>query len=164
MKSDNKRLREAIRNYAQKLQKENKQADANWIVDKIASALDAATNDKKDYQMAAAAQSDAFKDLAKDLKGKMDSDSNKQDEVLKETFFDWLAGGAKNYVHGILDRRAGYLQSAMKNDAKLQRMAREAGLSGRDFENKIYSLMQKDTSFLKALASGQLRARGAGRF
>lgn len=152
-------LRESIRLYAQKIRKENKEADAEWMIDKIATALDAATNKDKDYQYAAAIDSEEFKQLAQDLK------KEKQDEqVLKETFVDWLAGGARQWGRGIIDRRAGYLTQALKYDPKLQRMAKDAGLSGKAFEDKIYTLMQKDTSFLKALASGELRSRGAGRF
>jgi hypothetical protein len=152
-------LRESIRLYAQKIRKENKEADAEWMVDKIATALDAATNKDKDYQYAAAIDSDEFKKVAQDLK------KQKQEEaVLKETFVDWLAGGARQWGRGIIDRRAGYLTQALKYDPKLQRMAKDAGLSGKDFESRVYGLMQKDNAFLKALASGNLRSRGAGRF
>ena len=159
MKSNHQRLREAIRSYIKKAIKENKQADAEWMVDKVATALDAATNKDKDYQYVAAFDSDKIKQIAQDLK------QEKQDEVvLKETFLDWLAGGASKWGKEIIDRRAGYLTQALKYDPKLQRMAKDVGLSGKDFESKIYGLMQKDTSFQRALASGNLRSRGAGRF
>lgn len=162
MKSDNQTLREAIRSYIKKVIKESEEehkADAEWMVDKIATALDAATSKDKEYQYAAATDSSSLKQLAQSIK------KQKQDEqVLKETFLDWLAGGARSLGRGIIDRRAGYLTQALKYDPKLQRMAKDAGLSGKDFESKIYGLMQKDTSFLKALASGNLRSRGPGRF
>ena len=159
MNANERLLRESIRLYAQKIRKENKEADTEWMVDKIATALDAATNKDKDYQYAAAFDSDEFKQLAQDLK------TQKQDEqVLKETFIDWLAGGARQWGRGIIDRRAGYLTQAIEYDPKLQRMAKDAGLSGKDIESRIYGLMQKDNAFLKALASGNLRSRGAGRF
>ena len=145
-------LREAIRRYAQKIRKENAQADAEWMVDKIATALDAATNKDKDYQYAAAFDSEEFAQLAQDIK------KQKQEEgVLKETFLDWLAGGARNYGRGIIDRRAGYLTQAMRYDPKLQRMAKDAGLSPKDFEGKIYGLMKADNRFLKALATQTYR-------
>ena len=88
---------------------------------------------------------------------KNNKQSDDADGLLKETFLDWLAGGARSLGRGIIDRRAGYLTQAMKSDPKLQRMAREAGLNPRDFENKMYGLMQKDTSFLRALASFKWR-------
>ena len=165
MKSDNQILREAIRSYIKKVIRESEEeqkADAEWIVDKIATALDAATNKDKDYQYAAAFDSIKLKKLAQDIKN--DKQSDDADGVLKETFLDWLAGGARSLGRGIIDRRAGYLTQAMKHDPKLQRMAKDAGLSPRDFENRIYGLMQKDTSFLKALASGSLRARSSFKF
>jgi hypothetical protein len=93
--------------------------------------------------------------LLKTLKN--DKQSDDADGVLKETFLDWLASGVSKVGKDIIDRRAGYLTQAVKSDPKLQRMAREAGLNPRDFENKMYGLMQKDTSFLRALASFKWR-------
>jgi hypothetical protein len=158
MKSDNQILREAIRSYIKKVIRESEEeqkADAEWIVDKIATALDAATNKDKDYQYAAAFDSIKLKKLAQDIKNNKQSDD--ADGVLKETFLDWLASGVSKVGKDIIDRRAGYLTQAVKSDPKLQRMAREAGLNPRDFENKMYGLMQKDTSFLRALASFKWR-------
>ena len=159
MKAHEQLLRELIRKRAQKIQKENKQADADWMVDKIATALAAATNKGKDYQYVAAFDSTEFKKIAQDIKNEKQTD-----EALKETFLDWLAGGASKWGKEIIDRRAGYLTQALKYDPKLQRMAKDVGLSGKDFESKIYGLMQKDTSFLRDLASGKLRAKSAYRF
>lgn len=145
-------LRELVRRSAQRLVKENKQADAEWMVDKIATALDAATNKDKDYQYAAALDSEELKQLAQDIK------KGKQDEAqLKESFLDWLAGGASKYGQGIIDRRAGYLTQAMKSDPTLQRLAKGSGMSARDFESKMYSIMKGDNKFLKALATQRFR-------
>jgi len=154
MKSNSKLLREAIRKYAQRLVKENKQADAEWITNKIITALDAATNNKKDYQLAAAYDSDEFKKLAQDIDSKKSTD---QDMQLKETFFDWLARGAQRYVSVSIDRRAGYLMQATKEDPKLQRMAREAGLSPADLEKKIYGMMGRDRDFLRSIVNQRWR-------
>lgn len=154
MKSDNQILREAIRSYIKKVIRESEEeqkADAEWIVDKIATALDAATNKDKDYQYAAAFDSSKLKKLAQDIKNNKQSDD--ADGVLKETFLDWLASGVSKVGKGIIDRRAGYLTQAMKSDPKLQRIAREAGINQKDFENKIYGLMGRDRDFLKALAN-----------
>ncbi len=41
MKSDVQRLREALRSYIRKVIKEGDKADAKWVVDKVATALDA---------------------------------------------------------------------------------------------------------------------------
>lgn len=152
MKSKHQRLREAIRSFIKKAIKENAEADAEWMVDKIATALDAAVNKDKDYQYAAAFDSDKLKQLAQDLK------KQKQDEqTLKETFLDWLAGGVNKYGQGIIDRRAGYLTQAIKSDPKLAQMARNAGMSAKDFESKMYSIVKSDTSFLRALATQRYR-------
>ena len=152
MKSNHQRLREAIRSYIKKAIKENKQADAEWMVDKVATALDAATNKDKDYQYVAAFDSDKIKQIAQDLK------QGKQDEaVLKETFLDWLAGGASKWGKEIIDRRAGYLTQAIKNDPKLAQMARESGMSAKSYEDTMYKLMKSDTKFLRALATQRAR-------
>ena len=152
MKANKQTLREAIRAYIKKTLKEDPQADAAWMVDKIATALDAATNKDKDYQYAATFDSDKFKQLAQDLK------KEKQDEqVLKETFLDWLAGGAEKYGRGIIDRRAGYLTQAIKNDPKLAQMARDSGMSAKSYEDTMYKLMKSDTKFLRALATQRSR-------
>jgi hypothetical protein len=145
-------LRELVRRSAQRLVKENKQADAEWMVDKIATAIDAATNKDKDYQYVAAFDSDELKQLAQDLK------KGKQEEaVLKETFLDWLAGGASKWGKEIIDRRAGYLTQAIKNDPKLAQMARDSGMSAKSYEDTMYKLMKSDTKFLRALATQRYR-------
>ena len=154
MRSDIQKLREALRTYIRKVIKENEKADAEWVVDKVLTAVAAATNNKKDYQYAAALDSDKLKSVAQDIKSEKGSQT---DEQLMETFFDWLASGARKYVHGIIDRRAGYLQQALKDDPKLQQMARNAGISSKDFEGKIYNLMKSDTKFLQALATQRFR-------
>lgn len=152
MKANEYILREAIRRYAQKIRKENAQADAEWIVDKIATALDAATNKDKDYQYAAAFDSEEFAQLAQDIKKQ-----KQEEETLKETFLDWLAGGARNYGRGIIDRRAGYLTQALKHDAKLQRMAKDAKLTPAQFEKKVYSMINQSTDTLKAIVDFKWR-------
>ena len=155
MKSNEQILREEIRRYIKKVVKENKEADAEWVVDKIATALDAAVNKKKDYQYVAAMDSDEFKKTAKDIKNKTNDDES--DQQLKETFLDWLASGARSLGKGIIDRRAGYLTQAMKYDPKLQRMAKDAGLSPAALEKKIYGMMRNDTDMLRAIVNQRWR-------
>ena len=152
MKAHEQLLRELIRKRAQKIQKENKQADADWMVDKIATALAAATNKGKDYQYVAAFDSTEFKKIAQDIKNEKQTD-----EVLKETFLDWLAGGASRWGKEIIDRRAGYLTQAIKNDPKLAQMARDSGMSAKSYEDTMYKLMKSDTKFLRALATQRAR-------
>jgi DNA-binding phage protein len=153
MKSDVQRLREAVRSYVRKILKENDKADIKWAVDKVATALDAAASKKKDYQLAAAHDSDLFKQLAQDIRDGEQSDHSPEDQQLMETFFDWLARGAQKYVHGIIDRRAGYLKQAVASDPKLAQMAKNSGMSPGDFENRVYTLMKSDKKFLQALAT-----------
>ena len=158
MKSDNQILREAIRSYIKKVIRESEEeqkADAEWVVDKIATALDAATNKDKDYQYAAVRGSKEFNKLAQDIKDK--KKDTEDDELLKETFLDWLASGARSFGRGIIDRRAGYLTQAMKHDPKLQRMAKDTGLSPAALEKKIYNMIGRDTNTLKAIVNFRLR-------
>ena len=152
MKAHEQLLRELIRKRAQKIQKENKQADADWMVDKIATALAAATNKGKDYQYVAAFDSTEFKKIAQDIKNEKQTD-----EALKETFLDWLAGGASKWGKEIIDRSAGYLTQAIKNDPKLAQMARDSGMSAKSYEDTMYKLMKSDTKFLRALATQRYR-------
>ena len=152
MKAHEQLLRELIRKRAQKIQKENKQADADWMVDKIATALAAATNKGKDYQYVAAFDSTEFKKIAQDIKNEKQTD-----EALKETFLDWLAGGASKWGKEIIDSRAGYLTQAIKNDPKLAQMARDSGMSAKSYEDTMYKLMKSDTKFLRALATQRFR-------
>lgn len=87
-----------------------------------------------------------------------------EEQKLKEGFGNWLSGVARNLVHGIIDRRAGYLTQALKYDPKLQRLAKDLKITNNDFEKRIYTLMDKDPDFLRALASGSLKASSSSRF
>lgn len=163
--SKEQKLRELIRKQLNELSKEDKQAEADYIVDKIMTAIDAATNKKADYQYSSAAASPEVKKLANDLKDKKKSKAKDLDEALLNEFvFDWLIGGARNWGQQILQRRKGYLDKALAKDPKLQRMAKDFGIPKSQFENKIYNLMKKDSRFLQDLASGKFRAKSAYRF
>ena len=149
-----------------KIVKENKQEEADYIVDKVLTAIDAATSKKADYQFPATTASPHVKKLAKDLKkGKKEEggdDSN--DEALMNEIFSWLISGAERWGQGILQKRKGYLLKALHKDPKLKRMAKDFGLSDKEFEGKVYGLMKKDRRFLEDLASGKMRAKSAYRF
>ena len=157
-------LRELVRKQIDKLTQDEKQAEADYIVDKILTAIDAATNKKADYQYSSAAASPEVKKLAKDLKNNKNAKKELDEELLAERVFDWLLGGARNWAHQILQRRKGYLEKALKYDPKLQRMAKDFGISKSDFEGKVYDLMKRDRRFLEDLASGKVRAKSAYRF
>jgi|TARA_R110000744_G_scaffold355827_1_gene462444 hypothetical protein len=149
-----------------KIVKEGKQKEADYIVDKVLTAIDAATSKKADYQFPATTESPHVKKLAKDLrkskkeKGSKDSD----DEALMNEIFNWLISGAERWGQGILQKRKGYLEKALYKDPKLKRMAKDFGLSDKEFEGKVYGLMKKDRRFLEDLASGKMRAKSAYRF
>lgn len=152
MKSNERELRKLIRNEVKRMLREDAQASADWYVDKLSTALDAATNKDKDYQYAAAFDSDEFKKLVSRIKQK------KQNEAkLKESFYSWLSGKAQKFAGGIIDRRTGYLTNALKDDPKLQRIAKTAGLSSKDFESRVYSLMGRDRNFLQSLATAKFK-------
>ena len=87
-----------------------------------------------------------------------------EEEKLKEGFLSWMGGVARNITYGIIDKRKGYLQNAIKYDPKLQKLAKDLKISKNDFESRITSLIDKDPDFLKALASGNLRAKSSTRF
>ncbi len=156
-------LRELLRRKISEVTKDEKQADADYIVKKVLSAIDAATNKKADYQYAAAVSSPEVKKLAKDLnKEKGGDDSN--DEHLMNEIFSWLISGAERWGQGILQKRKGALEKALHKDPKLKRMAKDFGLSNKEFEGKVYDLMKRDRRFLEDLASGKMRAKSAYRF
>ena len=156
-------LRELIRRKINEVTKDEKQADADYIVKKVLSAIDAATNKKADYQYAAATSSPEVKKLAKDLK-KNEYKGKSKNEILMNEIFTWLIGAAERWGQNILKRRKGYLLKALDKDPKLQRMAKTFGIPKKDFENKVYDLMKRDRRFLEDLASGKMRAKSAYRF
>lgn len=156
-------LRKLIRSKIREVIKENKQADADYIVKKVMSAIDAATNKKADYQYASATASPEVKKLAKDLK-KIKKNDKSKDEAFVNEIFTWLIGGAERWGQQILQRRKGYLLKALDKDPKLQRMAKDFGIPKKEFEGKVYDLMKRDRRFLEDLASGKVRAKSAYRF
>ena len=158
-----KQLRELIRHKISEMSKDVKQQEADYVVDKVLAAIDAATNKKADYQYSSAATSPEVKKLAKDLKSNKD-DSKQKDESFINELFTWLVGGATNWGHQILQKRKGALEKALTKDPKLKRMAKDFGLSNKEFEGKVYDLMKRDRRFLEDLASGKVRAKSAYRF
>ncbi len=162
-----KQLRELIRQKIKEVTKSDKQQEADYVVDKVLAAIDAATNKKADYQYATAATSPEVKKLAKDLK-KGIKKGKKEDKTTDEAFvneiFTWLIGGAEKWGQDILKRRKGYLLKALDKDPKLQRMAKNFGIPKKDFENKVYDLMKRDRRFIADLASGKMRAKSAYKF
>tara|TARA_R110000796_G_scaffold55882_4_gene129822 strand:- start:4330 stop:4818 length:489 start_codon:yes stop_codon:yes gene_type:complete len=157
-----KKLRELIRHKINEVTKENKQAEADYIVDKVLTAIHTATSKKADYQYPATTTSPHVKKLAKDLKKKKGKDS--KDETLMNEIFSWLISGAERWGQGILQKRKGALEKALHKDPKLKRMAKDFGLSNKEFEGKVYDLMKRDRRFLEDLASGRMRAKSAYRF
>ena len=161
--NNEKQLRELIRHKISEITKQNKQAEADYIVDKVLTAIDAATSKKADYQFPATTTSPHEKKLAKDLKKEKGGDDS-NDEHLMNEIFSWLVSGAERWGQGILQKRKGFLLKALDKDPKLQRMAKDFGISKKDFESKVYGLMKKDRRFVEDLASGKMRAKSAYRF
>tara|TARA_S200002703_G_scaffold14227_2_gene12280 strand:+ start:4814 stop:5302 length:489 start_codon:yes stop_codon:yes gene_type:complete len=158
-----KQLRELIRQKIKEVTETDKQQEADYVVDKVLAAIDAATNKKADYQYASAATSPEVKKLAKDLKKGEESDKTK-DEALLNELFTWLIGGAEKWGQQILQKRKGYLLKALHKDPKLQRMAKDFGIPKKDFESKVYDLMKRDKRFVQDLASGKMRSKSAYKF
>lgn len=158
-----KQLRELIRQKIKEVTKSDKQQEADYVVDKVLAAIDAATNKKADYQYATAATSPEVKKLAKDLK-KGKKEDKTTDEAFVNEIFTWLIGGAEKWGQQILQRRKGFLLKALHKDPKLQRMAKDFGIPKKDFEAKVYGLMKKDKRFIADLASGKMRAKSAYKF
>ena len=153
----------SIASNLREVSEDEKQKEADYVVDKLLTTIDAATNKKADYQYASAKVSPEVKKLAKDLKKEKYKGKTKN-EIFMNEIFTWLIGGAEKWGQGILQRRKGYLLKALDKDPKLQRMAKTFGIPKKDFENKVYDLMKRDRRFIEDLASGKMRSKSAYRF
>lgn len=72
---------------------------------------------------------------------------------INEDIIGWMSGVGKQVAYDIIDRRAKGLNSALKYDPKLLRLAKDLKMTSRDLEDRISSLASRDVGFLRALAT-----------
>lgn len=76
-----------------------------------------------------------------------------REHKLNEDIMGWLAGVGKQIAYDIIDRRAKGLSGAIKSDPKLLRLAKDLKITTAELEDRVDTLLKKDTRFLKALAT-----------
>lgn len=80
-----------------------------------------------------------------------------KDHQINEDIMGWMSGIGKQVAYDIIDRRAKGLNAALKYDPKLLRLAKDLKMTTRDLEDRISTLANRDTRFLKALATQRYR-------
>lgn len=76
-----------------------------------------------------------------------------EEEKLKEGILSWAGGVADNIVQSIITNYGNARQSAIYNDPKLRALAKDLKIDQKELQNRVNTLLQKDKSFLKALAT-----------
>lgn len=76
-----------------------------------------------------------------------------EEEKIKEGLLSWAGGVADNIVQSIITNYGNARQSAIYNDPKLRALAKDLKMSQKDLESRVNTLLQRDKSFLKALAT-----------
>ena len=75
------------------------------------------------------------------------------EEKLKEGLLSWAGGVADNIVYSVINNYKNIRQSDIFKDPKIRSLAKDLKISQSDLEDRVSSLLQKDRSFLKALAT-----------
>jgi hypothetical protein len=76
-----------------------------------------------------------------------------EEEKLKEGLFSWAKGTADNIVYSVLNNYKNIRQSDIFKDPKIKALAKDLKISQEDLEDRVSTLLQRDTKFLKALAT-----------
>ena len=75
------------------------------------------------------------------------------EEKLKEGLLSWAGGVADNIVYSVINNYKNIRQSDIFKDPKIRSLAKDLKISQSDLEDRVSSLLQKDRSFLRALAT-----------
>ena len=75
------------------------------------------------------------------------------EEKLKEGLLSWAGGVADNIVYSVLNNYKNIRQTDIFKDPKIKSLAKDLKISQKDLERRVSDLMQRDTKFLKALAT-----------
>jgi len=75
------------------------------------------------------------------------------EEKLKEGLLSWAGGVADNIVYSVINNYKNIRQSDIFKDPKIRSLAKDLKISQSDLEDRVSDLLQRDRSFLKALAT-----------
>ncbi|CAB4143714.1 hypothetical protein UFOVP450_206 [uncultured Caudovirales phage] len=75
------------------------------------------------------------------------------EEKLKEGLLSWAGGVADNIVYSVINNYKNIRQSDIFKDPKIRSLAKDLKISQSDLENRVSDLLQRDRSFLRALAT-----------
>ena len=80
-----------------------------------------------------------------------------EEEKLKEGLFSWASGVSDNIIYSVLNNYKDIRHSDIFKDPKIMSLAKDLKISQSDLEDRVSDLMQRDTRFLKALATQRYR-------
>lgn len=75
------------------------------------------------------------------------------EEKLKEGLLSWAGGVADNIVYSVLNNYKNIRQTDIFKDPKIRGLAKDLKISQKELEQRVSDLLQRDTRFLKALAT-----------
>ncbi len=75
------------------------------------------------------------------------------EEKLKEGLLSWAGGVADNIVYSVLNNYKNIRQTDIFKDPKIRSLAKDLKISQSDLEDRVSDLLQRDRSFLRALAT-----------
>tara|TARA_R110000868_G_scaffold221260_2_gene472787 strand:- start:64 stop:366 length:303 start_codon:yes stop_codon:yes gene_type:complete len=75
------------------------------------------------------------------------------EEKLKEGLLSWAGGVADNIVYSVINNYKNIRQSDIFKDPKIRSLAKDLKISQSDLESRVSDLLQRDRSFLRALAT-----------
>lgn len=76
-----------------------------------------------------------------------------KEQKLKEGLLSWASGVADNIVYSVLNNYGIARQSAVLNDPKLQKLAKDLKIDQKELQSRVNTLLKRDNKFLKALAT-----------
>lgn len=76
-----------------------------------------------------------------------------EEEKLKEGLLSWAGGVSDNIVYSVLNNYKNIRQTDIFKDPKIRGLAKDLKISQKDLEQRVSDLLQRDKSFLKALAT-----------
>lgn len=75
------------------------------------------------------------------------------EERIKEGIVNWAGGVADNILYSVLNNYKSIRQTDIFKDPKIRALAKDLKISQKDLEARVTSLVGRDKSFLRALAT-----------
>lgn len=76
-----------------------------------------------------------------------------EENKLKEGLLSWASGVADNIVYSVLNNYKDLRSTQIYSDPKIQKLAKDLKISQSELQQRVSTLLKKDTKFLQALAT-----------